>query len=699
MSLQPSCNNYFLPLQQKKIKAINMGHNHEHEHHHDCCEHGHECCEHHHHHHHHHHEHGTKRQIWLIAATVILLIGAVIIEKTLSLATWQLLLVYLVPYLLIGKDTLKEAAEGLMHGEPFNEHFLMSVATIGALCIGFMPGAETEFPEAVFVMLFFQVGELFEGYAEGKSRDSIAHLMDIRPDVAHMENKNENGEVFNNDMAPEEVAVGSIIVVRPGEKVPLDGVIISGQSSLNTMALTGESVPREVSEDDEVVSGCININGVLRVRTTKTFGESTVSKIIRLVEDAGEHKSKSEAFITKFARIYTPIVVYAAIAIAIIPPVVIYFTSHLPFLSSFPTWLYRALMFLVVSCPCALVISVPLTFFGGIGGASRKGILVKGANYMDILSKVDTVVFDKTGTLTHGRFAVEAVHPDSCDEHHLLHLAAHVEHFSTHPIGAALRDAFPDEATDGCSVTDVEELAGKGIRAKVGNQIVCVGNTKMMDSIGAKWHSCHDDNGTIIHVAIDGVYAGHIVINDQVKADSQEAIASLKSLGVTKTVMLTGDREDVAGRVAQQLGIDEYYSELLPTDKVAKLSDQFSESHTGIAFVGDGINDAPVLARADVGIAMGGLGSDAAIEAADVVLMDDHPSKIATAIRIARRTLSIARQNIWFAIGVKIAVLLLAVLGIATMWLAVFADVGVTVLAVLNAMRTLNLDFRLKTRY
>ncbi len=701
MSLQPSCNNYFLPLQQKKIKAINMGHHHEHEHHHDCCEHGHhqhehhhECCEHghqccEHHHHHHHHEHGTKRQIWLIAVTVVLLIGAVIIEKTLSLATWQLLLVYLVPYLLIGKDTLKEAAEGLMHGEPFNEHFLMSVATIGALCIGFMPGAETEFPEAVFVMLFFQVGELFEGYAEGKSRDSIAHLMDIRPDVAHMENKNENGEVFNNDMVPEEVAVGSIIVVRPGEKVPLDGVIISGQSSLNTMALTGESVPREVSEDDEVVSGCININGVLRVRTTKTFGESTVSKIIRLVEDAGEHKSKSEAFITKFARIYTPIVVYAAIAIAIIPPVVIYFTSHLPFLSSFPTWLYRALMFLVVSCPCALVISVPLTFFGGIGGASRKGILVKGANYMDILSKVDTVVFDKTGTLTHGRFAVEAVHPDSCDEHHLLHLAAHVEHFSTHPIGAALRDAFPDEATDCCSVTDVEELAGKGIRAKVGNQIVCVGNTKMMDSIGAKWHSCHDDNGTIIHVSIDGVYAGHIVINDQVKADSQEAIASLKSLGVTKTVMLTGDREDVAGRVAQQLDIDEYYAELLPTDKVAKLSAQFSEAHTGIAFVGDGINDAPVLARADVGIAMGGLGSDAAIEAADVVLMDDHPSKIATAIRIARRTLSIARQNIWFAIGVKIAVLLLAVLGIATMWLAVFADVGVTVLAVLNAMRTL----------
>jgi len=455
------------------------------------------------------------------------------------------------------------------------------------------------------------------------------------------------------------------------------------------MALTGESVPREVAEGDEVVSGCINIKGLLRVRTTKTFGESTVSKIIRLVEDAGEHKSKSEAFITKFARIYTPIVVYAAIAIALIPPIVISLTSHQPLLATFPVWLYRALMFLVVSCPCALVISVPLTFFGGIGGASRKGILVKGANYMDILAKVDTVVFDKTGTLTHGRFAVEAVHPDICDERHLLHLAAHVEHFSTHPIGAALRDAFPEEATDGCSVTGVEELVGKGIRAKVGRQTVCVGNTKMMDAIGAKWHRCHDDNGTIIHVAIDGVYAGHIVINDQVKADSQEAIVRLKALGVVKTVMLTGDREEVASRVAQQIGIDAYHAELLPTDKVAQLDAQFSAPHTAIAFVGDGINDAPVLARADVGIAMGGLGSDAAIEAADVVLMDDHPSKIATAISIARRTLSIARQNIWFAIGVKVAVLLLAVLGVATMWLAVFADVGVTVLAVLNAMRAL----------
>jgi Cd2+/Zn2+-exporting ATPase len=432
---------------------------------------------------------------------------------------------------------------------------------------------------------------------------------------------------------------------------------------------------------------------LIQIRTTKTFGESTVSKIIKLVEDAGEHKSQSEAFITRFARIYTPIVVYLAIAIAIVPPLYLALTSHLSALTSFPSWLYRALMFLVVSCPCALVISVPLTFFGGIGGASRKGILVKGANYLDLLAKVDTIVFDKTGTLTHGCFSVVAVHPDMCSEYQLLHLAAHVEHSTTHPIGAALRDAFPEEATDGCKVTDVEEVAGKGIQATVEGRKVAVGNTKMMDLIGAQWHQCeHGDNGTIIHVAIDGTYAGHIVINDQLKPDSAEAILQLKKLGVKKTVMLTGDREEVAARVAQQLQLDEYHAELLPTDKVAKLSSHLSSltSHPSkVAFVGDGINDAPVLARADVGIAMGALGSDAAIEAADVVLMDDQPSKIATAIRIARRTIGIARQNIWFAIGVKVAVLLLAAVGIATMWLAVFADVGVTVLAVLNAMRAL----------
>lgn len=653
-----------------------------HEHHHECCEHVH--------HHEHHHEHGGHRQMWKIVITVILLIGAVIVEKTIDLPAWQLLLIYLVPYLIIGAETLKEAVEGVAHGDPFNEHFLMSVATVGALCIGFLPGAETEFPEAVFVMLFFQIGELFEGYAEGKSRESIAHLMDIRPDVARLAGQEKT-------VSPEQVSLGAVIEVRPGEKVPLDGVVVSGASSLNTMALTGESAPREVGEGDEVISGCINLSGVLQVRTTKTFGESTVSKIIRLVEDAGEHKSQSEAFITKFARIYTPIVVFAAIAIAVLPPLVISLTSQSLFLDHFSTWLYRALMFLVVSCPCALVISVPLTFFGGIGGASRKGILVKGANYLDILAKVGTVVFDKTGTLTYGRFAVEAVHHDDYDEQQLLHLAAHVEHFSNHPIGAALRDAFPNEATDGCSVTEVEEVAGKGIRAHVGDREVCVGNTKMMDLIGAKWHDCADDTGTIIHVAVDGTYAGHIIINDVVKNDSAEAITRLKELGVEKTVMLTGDREDVARRVAQQLGIDAYHAELLPTDKVAiveqELATERSQTASGglskLAFVGDGVNDAPVLARADVGIAMGGLGSDAAIEAADVVLMDDQPSKIATAISIARRTLSIARQNIGFAIGVKVTVLILATFGLATMWLAVFADVGVTVLAVLNAMRAL----------
>ena len=620
-----------------------------------------------------------KRQIATIVVAALLLVVAVFVEHHYSLPTWQLLLVYLVPYLITGSGTLKEAAEGIAEGEAFNEHFLMSVATIGALCIGFLPGAETQFPEAVFVMLFFQVGELFEGYAEGRSRESIAHLMDIRPDVAHVEGV---GEV-----APADVAVGSVIIIRPGEKVPLDGVDIEGRSALNTVALTGESVPREIDVEDEVVSGCVNLSGVLRVRTTKNFGESTVSKIINLVEHASEHKSRSETFITRFARVYTPVVVFAALALAVVPTL-----WNVVQCSTFNVqWIYRALMFLVVSCPCALVISVPLTFFGGIGGASRRGILVKGANYMDVLSKVNTVVFDKTGTLTHGQFAVEVVHPDTCDEHQLLHLAAHVEHFSTHPIGAALRDAFPDEATDGCRVSDVEEIPGQGVRARVGGQLVCVGNTKLMDAVGARWQDCHHV-GTIIHVAIDGVYAGHIVINDRIKEDSAEAIAQLRKLGVAKTVMLTGDRRAVAEHVAQALGLSDYHAELLPADKVEQISNLKSQTlnpNSCVAFVGDGINDAPVLARADVGIAMGGLGSDAAIEAADVVLMDDKPSKIAEAIRIARRTLVIARQNVCFAIGVKVAVLLLAAFGLATMWLAVFADVGVTVLAVLNAMRAL----------
>lgn len=640
------------------------GHHHEHEHHHD--EHG---------------EGGLRGKLLLIAATVFLLIGAVIVEHNTSLATWQLLLVYLVPYLLIGHDTLGEALEGIAKGDMFNEDFLMSVATIGALCIGFLPGAETQFPEAVFVMLFFQVGELFEGYAEGRSRESISHLMDIRPDVANVER---DGTV--ESVKPEDVRVGETIVVCPGEKIPLDGIIVEGTTSLNTIALTGESCPREVEEKDEVVSGCINLTGVIRVKTTKTFGESTVSKIIRLVESADENKSRSESFITRFAHVYTPIVVFAALALAFIPP----FFSADGYATAFSTWLYRALIFLVVSCPCALVISVPLSFFGGIGAASRRGILIKGSGYMDTLANLGTVVFDKTGTLTHGEFAVEAVHPSDFDEHELLHLAAHVEHFTTHPIGAALRNAFPSEAIDGCKIEEVEEIAGRGIRAKVSGRTVCVGNGKMMEDIGLEAHNCHLA-GTIIHVAVDGKYAGHIVINDKIKEDSAEAITSLKRLGVEKTVMLTGDREAVGKDVAERLGLDEYHAELLPADKVAHVERLIREKAEGksLAFVGDGINDAPVLKRADVGIAMGALGSDAAIEAADVVLMDDKPSKISTAIDIARRTIHIARENVVFAIGVKVAVLLLATVGLGNMWMAVFADVGVTVLAVLNAMRTL----------
>lgn len=647
------------------------GCNHKHDHNHG---HSHE--------HSHCHAHdGLKGKVVLIGTTIILLIGAALIEHSMNLTTWQLLLIYLVPYLLIGHDTLKEAAEGIMKGDMFNEDFLMSVATIGALAIGFLPGSDTEFMEAVFVMLFFQIGELFEGYAEGRSRDSISHLMEIKPDVANVER---NGNTIQ--VSPEEVAIGETIVIRPGEKVPLDGKVIEGQSALNTIAITGESMPRQITEGNEVISGCINISGVIKVQTTKTFGESTVSKIINLVENANENKSKSESFISRFAHVYTPIVVFLAVALALVPPIF----SAASYAESFPLWLNRALIFLVVSCPCALVISVPLTFFGGIGGASRNGILIKGSNYMDALANLSTVVFDKTGTLTHGQFEVEAIHPENYDAQELLHMAAHVEHFTTHPIGAALRDAFPNEATDGCTITEVEEIAGQGIRAKVGNHTVCVGNTKMMDSIGAKWHNCHKV-GTIIHIAIDGIYAGHIIINDKIKEDSKEAISQLKALGVGKTVMLTGDRKEVGEHVAQQLHIDEYHTELLPTDKVSHMERLIKEKPAGstLAFVGDGINDAPVLKRADVGIAMGAFGSDAAIEAADVVLMDDKPSKVATAISIARRTISIAHQNVWFAIGVKVAILLLATVGLGTMWMAVFADVGVTVLAVLNAMRAL----------
>ncbi len=621
---------------------------------------------------------GNKKLIRIIA-TVVLLIAAVVVEKTAGLAVWQLFLIYLVPYLLISYDVIGEAVEGIVDGEAFNEDFLMCVATIGALCIGFLPNAESQFPEAVAVMLFFQIGELFEDYAEGKSRASISSLMNIRPDTANLLR---DGEIFV--VSPEDVKIDDVIVVKPGEKIPLDGEILEGNSSLNTVALTGESMPRDVGKGDEVVSGCVNISGMLKVRVKKNFGESTASKIIELVEHASESKSKSETFISKFARIYTPIVVGLAVLLAFVPPL---FAAN--YVGGLSVWLYRALTFLVVSCPCALVISVPLSFFGGIGGASKRGILIKGANYIDVLAKAGIVVFDKTGTLTKGKFEVNAVHPENFDEKQLLHLAAHVERYSTHPIAISLKNAFPNEQ-DGCVVEDVEEVAGQGVKARVNGDIVCVGNSKMMNEIGAKWHQCHKV-GTIVHVAVNGIYVGHIVVSDMPKDDAAEAISSLKQLGVEKTVMLTGDKKEVGEDVARSLGLDEYHTELLPADKVALMKRMLAAKpqNKSLAFVGDGINDAPVLARADVGIAMGALGSDAAIEAADVVLMDDKPSKISEAISISRRTIHIALQNVVFAIFVKILVLVLAALGLATMWLAVFADVGVTVIAVLNAMRTL----------
>ena len=622
------------------------------------------------HEHHHEEEEGHGRIVKIIAATV-LLVAAVIIEKNTNWTTWQYLLLFLVPYLVVGWETLAEAAEGLFHGEALSEDFLMSIATLGALGIGFMPGAESQFPEAVFVMLFFQVGEMFEEIAEGRSRKSISHLMDIRPDSANVER---GGEILT--VHPDEVMPGEIILVKPGEKVPMDGIVLEGTSSLDTVALTGESVPRNIGPGDDIISGCVNLSGVLRVKVTKAFGESTASRILDLVENAAEKKSRSESFITRFARVYTPIVVALAVLVAIVPSQIT---------GEWATWIYRGLLFLVVSCPCALVISVPLAFFGGLGGASRKGILIKGSNLLDTVSGVKTVVFDKTGTLTRGVFEVTAVHPEKLDQKDLLHLAAHVERHSTHPIAMALRNAYPDEHDD-CSVEILQETAGYGIIALVNDRKVVVGNTKLMENVGAEWHPCHH-TGTIVHVAIDGEYAGHIVISDRVKDDSAAAISALKSAGVSRTVMLTGDGEKVAAAVAATVGIDDFRAGLLPADKVSAVEEMLSGGV--LAFVGDGINDAPVLTRADVGIAMGALGSDAAIEAADVVLMDDKPSKIALAIRIARRTLRIARENIWFAIGVKVLVLILATLGLATMWMAVFADVGVTVLAVLNAMRAL----------
>ena len=624
-----------------------------------------------------------KRKLIRIIVTALLLVAAWGVSELWQLAVWQQLIVFLVPYVLISYDVLGEAWEGIMERDPFNEDFLMSVATIGALLIGFIPGAETQFPEAVFVMLFFQVGEVFEDYAEDKSRDSISELMNIRPDKANLET-NGNIEVVDPSM----VRVGDIIMVKPGEIVPLDGVVVDGVSSLNTVALTGESVPREIAVGGEVLSGCVNISGVLKVKVKKLFGESTASKIINLVEQAGERKSKSENFIRRFAHVYTPIVVFAAIALAVIPSLIT---------GDVALWVYRALTFLVVSCPCALVISVPLTFFGGIGGASRNGILIKGANYMDTLAKIGTVVFDKTGTLTKGVFAVDAVHPEEYDEKKLLSIAAAVEQYSTHPIAVALREASTVEAANS-KIENVEEIAGHGVKAVVDGKQVSVGNEKLMNSLGITLNACEECKhhaGTVVHVAIDGTYAGHIVISDQIKSDSKEAISALKKLGVEKTVMLTGDQQRVAEHVAKQLQLDEYYAQLLPADKVSKVEQMLNAKPSGthLAFVGDGINDAPVLARADVGIAMGALGSDAAIEAADVVLMDDKPSKIAQAIRIARKTILIAKENVWFAIIVKVAILLFTaagLLGSLAMAIAVFGDVGVMVLCVLNATRALS---------
>ena len=590
---------------------------------------------------------------------------------------------YLVPYLIIGYDILWKAFKGVKNRQPFDESLLMAIATLGAIILAVYE--DGDYTEAIGVMLFYQIGEWFQSYAVGKSRRNISELMDIRPDYANVER--ENGQLEAVD--PDEVEVGTIIVVKPGEKIPIDGEVVEGSSTLNTSALTGESLPREVESGDEVISGCININGLLKIRTTKEFGESTVSKILDLVENASSRKSKAEDFISKFARVYTPAVVAAAIALALVPPFVRMGFMGVP--ADWDVWIYRALTFLVISCPCALVISIPLSFFAGIGGASKAGVLVKGSNYLETLSKVKTVVFDKTGTLTKGVFQVTAAHPQEMSEKELLHLAAHVERYSTHPIAASLRAAYPNES-DSCRVEAVEEIAGQGIRAHVNGNVVCVGNSKMMEAVGAEWYDCHRHAaGTVIHVSINGRYAGHVIISDVVKETSKAAIAALKSVGVARTVMLTGDAKEVADAVAKELGIDQVRSELLPADKVQNVEELLMENkgNGNLAFVGDGINDAPVLTRADIGIAMGAMGSDAAIEAADVVLMDDDPMKISHAIRISRKCLDIVNQNTWFSIGIKLVVLLLGAVGIANMWFAIFADVGVMILAVLNAMRAL----------
>ena len=606
-----------------------------------------------------------KRMLARIAAAALLFAAALPLPLT-GLAR---LAVFLLPYAVVGWDVLWRAVRNIAHGQVFDENFLMALATIGALATG-------EYPEAVFVMLFYQVGELFQSYAVDQSRKSITALMDIRPDYANME---VDGQLQQVD--PEDVAVGDTIVIKPGERIPLDGVVLEGSTTVDTAALTGESLPREAGPGDDVISGCVNLSGLLRVQVTRPFEESTVSKILDLVENASGRKAKAEHFITKFARYYTPIVVLAAVALAFLPPL---FTS-IQWVES----IHRALNFLVVSCPCALVISVPLSFFGGIGGASRDGILVKGGNYLEVLARTEIVVFDKTGTLTQGVFNVTAIHPDDCSEGQLLELAALAESWSDHPISRSLKEAYGKEL-DSARVSEAEELSGRGVRAVVDGHTVCAGNDKLMEDIGVSWHPCHRV-GTTVHVAADGVYLGHIVISDQVKPDAKEAIAALKAQGVRKTVMLTGDAREVGEDVAGRLGLDEVHTQLLPAGKVEQVETLLKQvsSKGALAFVGDGINDAPVLSRADVGIAMGGLGSDAAIEAADIVLMDDKPSKIAHAIAIARRTLAIVRQNIVFALAVKLLVLVLSAAGWASMWAAVFADVGVSVIAILNAMRCL----------
>ena len=603
---------------------------------------------------------------------VVLCIIMLVVIHFLNLEGFAKFIAYLVPYLVIGYDVLLEAIEGIMKRE-LDENFLMSIATIGALILGLC--YDGDYLEAVAVMLLYKIGELFEDYADGKTRDNITALMDIRPDYANIEHE---GTITR--VNPDEVKTGSIIVIKPGEKIPLDGVIIEGSSSLNTSALTGESLPKSVNLGDEVISGCVNLERVLRVKTTCEFKESTVSKILELVENASERKSHTEKFITRFAKIYTPAVCVSAFALAVIPTVIYGFDS-------FGTWLYRALTFLVISCPCALVISVPLTFFAGIGAAGRTGILIKGSNFIELLSRASCVVFDKTGTLTRGVFEVSAVHPKIIEPEELLHMTAHVERFSSHPVALSLRRAYKNES-DSCVIQDYEELAGMGVRACVNNKVICSGSSRFMDSLGVKWQPC-EKSGSIIHTAINNNYAGHIVISDVIKPESKQAIDELKSLGVNRVVMLTGDSESSASEVANNLGIQEFYGELLPVDKVNKVSEFMKDNQGSLIFAGDGINDAPVLARSDVGVAMGALGSDAAVEAADVVLMDDDPRKISRAVKISRKCMSIARQNIYFSIGIKLLCLVLGAMGLADMWLAVFADVGVMVLAVLNAIRAL----------